>query len=206
MSYFKAFPYINYQFSDDEIKIYKDISRRPSAVDDITKYYGNLESYTIDEGETPELLANRIYGDPSLHWTILLVNNIMNVYTDWPLDEKVLLASLREQYRYDSDMTDTEVDEVLTFVGTPDNNYTGTVAGYTIHPKCFEDADGNYYSFDSLDITLDARGRPIETPELTPVSYWDYHFAENEAKRDIYVPNESVARKMKKELKALING
>lgn len=209
MSYFNSFPRIYYQFDDELIKVYNDISTRAIPVEEILKYYSNLETYVIREGETPESIAYRLYDDTKLHWTIMLVNNILNMYTDWPLDEKTLTDKLVEEYRTDDSLTDDEVKEILYFKGTPENDYTGTVGSLTIRPYCMEDADGNYYSLESYTITEDARGRSIDAellPDLTPVSHWDYHNRINDSKREIYVPTESVARKMNKELRALTNG
>jgi len=42
--------------------------------------------YKIEEGETPEILAQKVYGDVERHWIILLFNNIIDPQYDWPLN------------------------------------------------------------------------------------------------------------------------
>lgn len=40
-------------------------------------------NYIIADHETPESIADKIYSNYSYYWTILLVNNIVNPFTDW---------------------------------------------------------------------------------------------------------------------------
>ena len=39
----------------------------------------------VKEGETPERLADKFYGDSNYHWVILHVNEIIDPRFDWPL-------------------------------------------------------------------------------------------------------------------------
>jgi hypothetical protein len=47
-----------------------------------TVYYEHL----IADGDTPEILAEKIYKDPEAHWIILLANDIVDPHYDWPLN------------------------------------------------------------------------------------------------------------------------
>ena len=44
--------------------------------------------YLIQDGDTPELIADKYYGSPEYHWVVLYMNDILNPYYDWPLDYK----------------------------------------------------------------------------------------------------------------------
>ena len=46
----------------------------------------NFDYYDVKAGETPEYIANEFYGDPELHWVILMTNNIVDYYTQWTND------------------------------------------------------------------------------------------------------------------------
>ena len=39
--------------------------------------------YLVPEGETPEQVANRIYDDPNLHWVIMIINDMSDIYEQW---------------------------------------------------------------------------------------------------------------------------
>jgi hypothetical protein len=71
-------------------KTVTDITRRiilsPISKQMIVAY----EKHQIVDGETPENLANAIYGDPGYHWLIFIANDIINPYYDWPLSQNEL--------------------------------------------------------------------------------------------------------------------
>lgn len=49
-----------------------------------------LQLYTVKELETPESVAYDLYGDATYHWTILMINNIVDPFTEWcQTDERV---------------------------------------------------------------------------------------------------------------------
>ena len=46
----------------------------------------------------PEHLAHKLYGDAELHWIILLINNITDVYRDWPMSYTNFLRFVTDKY------------------------------------------------------------------------------------------------------------
>lgn len=46
--------------------------------------------YTIKEGERPETISENIYGTTSYFWMVLYINEIKNIYEDWPKTAEVL--------------------------------------------------------------------------------------------------------------------
>ena len=56
------------------------------------------DTYDVRSGETPEMVAFNVYGDPEYHWVILLVNNITDRYHQWPMNNRQFLAHLAERY------------------------------------------------------------------------------------------------------------
>lgn len=217
MAYFNPFPYINYQFPDDIVRLYKNVSVRPAIVDKLLASPANLESYTIGEGETPDTIAYDIYNNTDYHWVILLANNILNFYKDWPKDYKQFESFVQDKYRtqYDSDgtevvLTDIQVQEFVEFAGSTSNNYQSHIElgnGHYVRmrPHHFEDADGNEYSYHSASNTRDAFGRTTTSIELFPISIYEYENKLNESKRDIVLPTKKLAERMQSELTGLVN-
>jgi len=216
--YFKNFPYTQYQFPDDNIRIIQNLSLRATIVEEFIADGTGLQEYMIEDGTTPEIIAFDEYGDANLHWTILLANNILNVYEDWPKSSAHLESVLKDKYRVqmvgDSEvtLTDTEVSEFIEYVGiTGDSEgssqFQSTMSnGLIKKPHHFEDEDGNYFSFETaLGDAVDARGRTVIKPKLFPVSIYDYEFKKNEEKRVIAVPTRDNAIRMKRELGKLLN-
>ena len=56
------------------------------------------DTYDIKEGETPEMLADVLYNDSELHWTILLLNDITDRYHQWPKNTNQFLAYVNDKY------------------------------------------------------------------------------------------------------------
>jgi len=213
--YFEDFPYLEYDFPDNVTRLYKNLTIRPSIVTDVYGDSRNLQDYTIEDGETPETIAYKVYGDANMHWVIMLANNINSIYTDWPKTTNELYAYLADKYKnqIDSDgnavvLTGTDLNEFIEFTGAPSNNYQSiNGANVVIRPHHFEDVDGNVYSYDTATATTnkDAFGRTIDLPELIPISIYDYEADLNEKKRVIKVPRSGIAQRMRSELVKLVN-
>jgi hypothetical protein len=54
--------------------------------------------YVIKDGETPEKIAHEFYGSAYYHWVILLVNDIVNVREEWPMDNEEFNEYLADNY------------------------------------------------------------------------------------------------------------
>jgi hypothetical protein len=52
----------------------------------------------VPSGENPEDTAFKHFGDPELHWVILLTNNITDRYYDWPLSFQDFEAFIKDKY------------------------------------------------------------------------------------------------------------
>ena len=66
----------------------------------ITWTTGNVYfvDYSIQEGDTPENIAYRLWSDSSLSWVICFINNIIDPFFDWPLRSDELLAYVKNKY------------------------------------------------------------------------------------------------------------
>ena len=57
-----------------------------------------FDTYDVKSGETPEIIADKFYDDPQLHWVIMLVNNVTDRYHDWPMNEQQFSTFVNEKY------------------------------------------------------------------------------------------------------------
>lgn len=99
--YFKRFPEIFYAYDvngETTLKVVRDITAnirfRKELFSNITLY----DEYDIKEGETPDILADRVYGDSKYHWVIMIFNDRYNLATDWPMSSKVLDQYIINKY------------------------------------------------------------------------------------------------------------
>ena len=99
MPYFDSFPTISYDPTGDKNpKTIKDILTRINIKQSIKDSGANFEVYDIQDGDTPELVAHKEYGDSRLHWVILLFNDILNPYYDWPLSVRNFEKFVKNKY------------------------------------------------------------------------------------------------------------
>ena len=54
--------------------------------------------YNIQEGDTPEMIASKYYGDSELHWVVLIFNKIIDPFYDWPLNYQQFQKYIIDKY------------------------------------------------------------------------------------------------------------
>jgi hypothetical protein len=97
--YFSKFPYIVYDsVGDGEFKIVTNLLRRVAVRSKVKTNTLFFDTYDIKEGETPEMIAHKLYDDPELHWIILLLNNVTDRYHQWPQNTNQFLAYANDKY------------------------------------------------------------------------------------------------------------
>ena len=97
--YFKNIPTIVYDsVGDGQFKDVKNLLRRVSIRAKVKANTLFYDTYDIKEGESPESIADRLYGDPELHWIILLVNDITDRYHQWPMTYAQFLQYINDKY------------------------------------------------------------------------------------------------------------
>ena len=97
--YFSSFPVIPYDSKGD--LQFKDVTNLLRRIGMRTKLKTNTflyDTYSVKEGETPEMIAHKLYGDPQLHWIILLINEITDRYHQWPMTGGQFLDYLNDKY------------------------------------------------------------------------------------------------------------
>ena len=97
--YFNNFPIIPYDsVGDGNIKLVTNLLKRVALRSKVRTNTLLFETYDVRDGETPEMLANKLYGDPNLHWVILYVNNVTDRYHQWPMTSAQFNTFLTEKY------------------------------------------------------------------------------------------------------------
>ena len=97
--YFRNFPTIIYDsVGDGEFKDVTNLLRRVGVRAKVKTNTLLYDTYDVKEGETPEMVANKLYGDPELHWVILLINDITDRYHQWPMTTPQFQAYVQDKY------------------------------------------------------------------------------------------------------------
>ena len=97
--YFNAIPKIEYDsMNTGEPKIVTNLLRRVAVRAKIKTNTLLFDTYNVKEGETPEIIAHKLYGDPELHWIVLLVNDVTDRYHQWPMTYAQFLQFVADKY------------------------------------------------------------------------------------------------------------
>ena len=97
--YFSNFPLIVYDsVGNGNFKIVTNLMKRVAMRTKVRTNTLFFDTYDVKEGETPEILADKLYGDSNLHWIILYVNNITDRYHQWPMSSGQFNDFIADKY------------------------------------------------------------------------------------------------------------
>ena len=108
-NYFSQLPDFEYVSRTDDGKRISDYTKvknlfkRGKLREDIFQNTTFFQKYQIEGDDRPDNVAQKIYGDSSLDWVVLLSNNIINIHEEWPLPQAGWDAYLLEKYDNDYD-------------------------------------------------------------------------------------------------------
>jgi hypothetical protein len=98
MSYFTNFPEVQYIFGDHTSPVsFQNINIYSDVIDNLKDNVSSYSYYNILDGDRPDVVAAKLYDDPSYHWTILLMNDHIRE-SGWPLTRQELDAYVQENY------------------------------------------------------------------------------------------------------------
>ena len=161
---------ISYPFSESDFVVAKNFFRRYKINEDIFQYAVFFKKYTIVDGERPETLAEKAYGDQFLDWVILLTNNMVNAQYDWP-------RSNYEMYKIVEEEFDDPYSEISHY------EIKETIGQYQAGLHVDETFYNGTHKVNINGTVTTKNGNEI----ASPVTVAEYYQAENEKKRQIYL-------------------
>ena len=156
--------------------------------------------YIIQDGDTPEILAYKLYGSSERHWIILLYNDIIDPLFDWPLQQSVLNNFIENKYGSIS-WSQSNIKNYQK-VTTRTDNYSGTIQTDIIN------VDANTYAnviISTNSYTLgDGNSITVDVSKQTQ-SYYDYEVDLNDSKKTIKILQDQFVLPAEQEFKTIIN-
>ena len=99
MSYFRQFPLMAYDVKGDKnYKLLPNILKRVKLRSGLRSGSFLFDNYDVKDGENPEDIAFKWFGDARYHWIILMTNNITDRYYQWPLSAPQFAEHLTDKY------------------------------------------------------------------------------------------------------------
>lgn len=183
MNFFKHFNIITYD-GKKAINIMNSILLKFKNIDNTTLYF----YYTIKDGDTPESVAYNVYGESDLHWTILLLNNIVDPYHDWALSGRRFQKFLTGKYGDD-------VNDIHHFKYEDQHFYKN---------QSIKLDESNYLNFNDI---YDNWKNGISLPyKVIPITNTEYENTLNDGKREIKLLNKNKINKFVDQFTEALNG
>ena len=175
-----------------------DNSNNVDVVTDITtrfafeKTFQNNSSvyyeYNVQDSDTPEIIANKMYGSSDKYWIILMLNQITDPQFDFPLDQRTIISFIDEKYSANANIGQTGIAWAQSNVKAYYKIETRTTISTDTELKTKLEIDANTYanlSSSTSNLTLnDGNIIKIAISKETE-SYYDYEVEQNESKRTI---------------------
>jgi len=211
--YFRYFNKINYNVNDNYFDVVTNLMNRFTLEEQFKNNVAVYYKYSIMDGETPEQLSKKFYGETERHWIILSMNNIVDPFYDWPLSNRAFIKYVENKYA------------TSQYADTANTNISGvTWSRSNIHSyfKTIETSYNNYANSKTLEIDFDTydtliTGQTVVDPALTDgntivknitkssKTYYDYEYDENESKRSIKILKKEFVRPLMEEFMVLTN-
>ena len=108
MAYFRELPNLSYISrlpdisSNEEYITVKNLFKRAKIRTDIINIITAFNYYQIPDNMRPDVVAQKLYGNPELDWVILITNNITNIRDEWPLSNQDLYSYMLDKYGSDA--------------------------------------------------------------------------------------------------------
>lgn len=197
MQYFNKLPKI-IQYDDKGVgRVFTNLLNRASIIPEFLKNPMVYYQYTMQEGDTPEIIAAKYYGDSYRYWIVLFANELLDPQWDWPMSNKVF-----EEYittKYPNIQTTVEVhhrEKILTQYDSGTN--TETVNRVKISEFDYNQlVESNYYK------TLPT-GDVSVTVTKREVTYYEYEMELNDAKKTINLLNNNYVNQLETEFSELM--
>ncbi len=123
--YFNYFPKTFYTSNNDVngVEAITNIIARFAFDSQLKENTSAFYPYQVQDSDTPEIIADKYYGNVEYHWVVLLFNNIIDPQFDWPLKSDTLIDYIDKKYTANATnfVDDTNMPNylLLASAGTP---------------------------------------------------------------------------------------
>ena len=185
--YFKTFPKVNYSLKKkNNPLLLTNITARFKIRDTLKNFSAIYYDYLVQDHDRPDLVAFKYYGDETLDWVLFLINDIIDPYYDWPMDQRVFNSYMKSLYG-SVDSAKSTVYEYRKIINQKSHLIDGTVV-----PKRTVVIDTNTYN------SLPPTSREI-------IYGYNYYEEINDAKRRIRILDKNFIGLVTREVENIFN-
>lgn len=208
MKYFNSLPKVRYTNDSNVSTIYTNLLARASVIPNMLNNALNFYDYDIQDGDTPEIVAYKYYGDTYRYWVVLYINQMNDPHWDWPLDTNSFENFITKKYTGNTADSPHHFEKIVTQtnrttgtdydIKTTTNNVWITEEEYVVNEARFLLGRGISDTYILSTGTVDIKR------ELRIVTNYEYELELNESKRSIKLLNKSFIDQFEKEFTELM--
>lgn len=203
-AYFSNFPFMGYSLNQSpqpgEFEWVTDIFRRTAPVASLVNNTRLFYPYQVEDGDSPEIVADKVYGSTKYHWVVTLFNGITDPLIDWPKKYSNLVTYINDKYGSVATAMATIHHYTMTKTKVDSNGETST--------QTFIIDATKYASLTSLvpEVYTFSNGRTVTvTTSRSSVDSYTYEIDTNEAKRSIILLKTSYLPQVVAQLEQLMS-
>ena len=212
--YFNYFPKTFYTSNNDVngVEAITNIIARFAFDSQLKENSSAFYPYQVQDSDTPEIIADKYYGNVEYHWVVLLFNNIIDPQFDWPLKNDTLIDYIDKKYTANGSantpaqsgltwaLSENNVQGYFKVVTTTANDGTITQEKITIDANTY----ANVTTGSNTYTTQAGEAVTVRTTKETQ-SYYTYETNLNESKREINLIKSDFLPQIEKEFKRVIS-
>ena len=113
--YFRHFPKTFYTSNQDSpgLDSVTNIMARFSIEQSLLENTNIFYPYDVQDTDTPEIIADKIYGSSERHWIVLSFNRIIDPQWDWPLSQDNFIKYVNNKYTANAGVGQTGIQWAL---------------------------------------------------------------------------------------------
>ena len=160
--------------NEGDYSVVKNFFKRGKLREDIFQDLTFFTKFTVEGDDRPDIVATKVYDDPTLDWVVLMANNIVNVQSEWPMSQTDFHTYITNKY-----------DEETLYSGIHhyESREVKTTDGSIIIPRGEKVGVGQSVSYYD-----DALGQHVRATDVAlPVTNYTYEERLNNDKRNIFV-------------------
>ena len=209
-NYFNNYPTTVYSLSDtnSDLDFVTDVTKRIAFEQEFKKNSAAYVKYFVDDGDTPEIVAYKFYGDPEKHWIVLMMNDIVDPEFDWPLKESNVVKLIDSKYSANASAGQTGLDWAKNNVQAYYKVETKTVVSTGQYSVDKIQVDANTYAnivVSNVTYTLEEGTQLSVVVSKESKNYYEYEIDTNQSKRNIILLREQFVPLAIRDLKTVFN-
>jgi hypothetical protein len=222
-NYFRFFPTTFYTSDNNSkgVDTVTSIVSRFAIANNLRDNTGVFYPYDIQDTDTAEIIASKIYGNPERHWIVLSFNQVIDPQWDFPLTQDNFISYVNNKYAANG-AANTPTQTGVTWALSENNiqayflktsrtiNAQNTVSSISesvsnttlvVQTEVDKNTYANTTATSTSVFSLVDGSKVKEKTEKFTQSYYTYEFNKNEEKRKIKILKPEFVTELEKEFK-----